>query len=97
MPVLASPKAKKKSKHDREIEIEKGYIFDVRGDFLALQNRGCKFGYSSESNLGLKLALQDRRISMRLSGMKLTMLLAPMVLLNPIGRTLLNLTKRVPG
>jgi len=37
MPLLASPKAKKKSKHDREIEIERATDpFDVRGDFLAL-------------------------------------------------------------
>lgn len=45
----------------------------------------------------LQLALQDRRISIRLSGMKLPMLLTPLVLLNPLGLPLLNLTKQVPG
>ena len=45
----------------------------------------------------LQLALQDRRSSMRLSGMKLPMLLTPLVLLNPLGLPLLNLTKQVPG
>lgn len=43
----------------------------------------------------LQLALQDRRISMRLSGMRLPMLLTPLVLLNPLGLPLLNLTKQV--
>lgn len=37
MPALTSPKAKNKSKHDREIEIERATdLFDVRGDFIAL-------------------------------------------------------------
>lgn len=50
-----------------------------------------------ELRVKLQLALQDRRISMRLSGMKLPMLLMPLVLLNPLGLPLLNLTKQVPG
>jgi len=50
-----------------------------------------------ELRVKLQLALQDRRISMRLSGMKLPMLLTPLVLLNPLGLPLLNLTKQVPG
>lgn len=59
------------------------------------KKRGRQLGI--QLRLKPQLAFQDRRISMRLSGMKLPMLLTPLVLLNPLGLPLLNLTKQVPG
>lgn len=59
------------------------------------KKRGRQLGI--QLRVTLQLAFQDRRISMRLSGMKLPMLLTPLVLLNPLGLPLLNLTKQVPG
>lgn len=58
------------------------------------KKRGRQLGI--QLRVKLQLAFQDRRISMRLSGMKLPMLLTPLVLLNPLGLPLLNLTKQVP-
>lgn len=59
------------------------------------KKRGYEIGI--QQRVKLQLAFQDRRVSMRLSGMKLPMLLTPLVLLNPLGLPLLNLTKQVPG
>lgn len=56
-------------------------------------------GDSSEYNFGSKSSWLSKidGSALRLSGMKLPMLLTPLVLLNPLGLPLLNLTKQVPG